>query len=794
MSRGQLSKTIAASTRAAQPQRIGAAPQKRQTESGVPYTIYGQGDEVAAQQLENCLNEGSAVAGALMADHHVGYCFPLDTQILTRQGWKSYEQTEVGDETLGLNPATGMTEWTPILEKHFFPEQEVIQIAHSRFSFRATAGHRWWSDKRHWKRNHRVEDFTTTEKINSETRLILSRPFAGGESLITPQEASIIAWILSDGHLQIGPGGGPNKDKGYNGSIFQGKPRGREAIEEALEGVPHAVYVREREGTNYPSAQYRIQSEFLRQLWRKADLEQNSVSQFLLSLSQDSLEAFMEAFELAEGSERDNYMRIPQNRGELHDALALAIYLLGYRPRISRRKGKCGILGLGRPHVFGAFLQKEDVGIENVWCVTTELGTLTAKQANEIVLTGNSQPIGGVVAYEHHISPSGVGYDISCGVKGVKTNLLAEDVDIAAMMDEISSRISFGIGRNNDEPVDHEVIDKIGEADFDGQRELQELAAAQLGTVGSGNHYLNLLVDEDDGTLWISTHFGSRGFGHQTATGFLALAQGKPFSTKERKRQGIKVSEGEMNSPPVLLDTRTDLGQSYIAAMQLAGEYAYAGRDLVCQKALEILGAKPTYQVHEHHNYAWKEIHQGKELWVVRKGATPAQPGQEGVIGGSMGGPTVVVEGQDSPDAIPALYSTVHGAGRVMSRTQAAGKKKWEKVWVCGAKNCNRVIDTKNPKARPGKGSCSKHPKSTPERLKRQRIVRPGKVDFNSVQERLIEKGIHLRGGGADEAPEVYKDLDQVLRAHEGQIRINRRLRPVGVAMAGANVFDPYKD
>ncbi len=114
-------------------------------------------------------------------------------------------------------------------------------------------------------------------------------------------------------------------------------------------------------------------------------------------------------------------------------------------------------------------------------------------------------------------------------------------------MDEIVARISFGMGRPNHEPVDHPVLDAIADADFVPQRGLRQLAAHQLGTVGAGNHYVDLFRD-DDGWLWIGVHFGSRGFGHKTASGFLALAQGLKF--------GQHATEGEMDSPPVLTTRR----------------------------------------------------------------------------------------------------------------------------------------------------------------------------------------------------------------------------------------------
>ena len=127
------------------------------------------------------------------------------------------------------------------------------------------------------------------------------------------------------------------------------------------------------------------------------------------------------------------------------------------------------------------------------------------------------------------------------------------------------------------------MLDRIRNAEFAPQRKLAQLAESQLGTVGSGNHYVNVMADEDD-RVWVGVHFGSRGFGHKTASGFLALAQGLPFDGKAH--------EGEMDSPPVLFEADSELGLSYIAAMELAGEYAYAGRDIVVAKVLEILGAE----------------------------------------------------------------------------------------------------------------------------------------------------------------------------------------------------------
>jgi tRNA-splicing ligase RtcB (3'-phosphate/5'-hydroxy nucleic acid ligase) len=398
---------------------------------------------------------------------------------------------------------------------------------------------------------------------------------------------------------------------------------------------------------------------------------------------------------------------------------------------------------------------------------------------------GYSQPIGGGIAYEGYISPSGVGYDIGCGNKAVQTALTHDDLaelgGVERVMQEIQRRISFGMGVPAQEKVDHPVLDKIAEAPFEPQRGLRELARDQLGTVGSGNHYVNVFEDES-GHVWVGVHFGSRGFGHKTASGFLALAQGLPF--------GAKAHEGEMDSPPVLFEVDSELGQSYIEAMQLAGEYAYAGRDVVVDKVLEILGTEAVHEVHNHHNYAWREEHFGRTYWVVRKGCTPARPGQEGFVGATMGDDSVILEGVEGEGSQESLYSTVHGAGRVMSRTEAAGRIRRRKSFACSVPDCDWAVSARDYKGE----SCPDHPDAEVRKIHTEEVVRPGRVDWDAVRARLREDGIVLMGGGADEAPEVYKRLSDVLDAHAGSIRVQHTLRPLGVAMAGREVFDPYKD
>ena len=369
---------------------------------------------------------------------------------------------------------------------------------------------------------------------------------------------------------------------------------------------------------------------------------------------------------------------------------------------------------------------------------------------------GYVMPIGGVAAYREQVSVVGVGFDIACGNAAIRTDLTkAGSPDLVNRLGEIADaiqdEISFGIGRKNragDAPVDHPLF---GSAVWDAlpnhaRNELRSKARQQLGTVGSGNHYVDVFVDEAD-AIWVGVHFGSRGLGHTIASGFLAISQGEKWGTRVPEREA-------------LLSLDKPMGQDYWALMTLAGEYAYAGREWVARKVVSLLGGRELELVHNHHNFAWREEHDGEELVVVRKGATPAFPGQKGFVGGSMGDDAVIVRSAHAENdklaelQRQALYSTVHGAGRVMSRVAAAGK-------------INR---------RTGK------------------VIKPGAVSPRMMEDWVKEKGVILRGGGLDESPHVYRRLPEVLAAQKGTIEVLHTLRPLIVVMAGADLFDPYKD
>jgi len=247
---------------------------------------------------------------------------------------------------------------------------------------------------------------------------------------------------------------------------------------------------------------------------------------------------------------------------------------------------------------------------------------------------GYSQPIRGVLAYVDAVSPSGVGCDIRCGNNAVLTDARWEDIrdDLESIMDTMFDRVSFGIGstsNNQDHPIFSDPRWSVfAEIDEKVHREMYRLAREQLGSVGSGNHYIDIFVDEQD-RVWLGDHFGSRGFGHRTATGFVNLANGRVFNAK---------APGEsMDQPPTVVSLSSDTGRLYWDAMTLAGDYAQAGRDLVLDQALAIIGASGIEWVRNNHNLAWRERHQIDgceiEVIVVRKGATPAFPGQLGFVG-----------------------------------------------------------------------------------------------------------------------------------------------------------------
>ena len=364
----------------------------------------------------------------------------------------------------------------------------------------------------------------------------------------------------------------------------------------------------------------------------------------------------------------------------------------------------------------------------------TTMGQLLncAEQMDLALLMADNQegygvPVGGVMASRNLIYLAGVGYDIGCGNTAMKLSIDSSAVIafIKEYMDDIAAEIPIGIGVGNKEKVVTEFFDLFGKRikEIEITKPLIQLAESQLGSVGGGNHFVDIFIS-DTNEVWIGVHFGSRGFGWKIADWFL-------------KKVG---SSNNRYEKPVALDVNSELGQLYIECMEIAGAYAMAGRRAVCQKLVDdIFGCNVLDIVENHHNFAWKEEHGNEIFWIARKGSTPNRPGQRSFIGGSMGNISVIIKGIDSEESRQTLYSTVHGAGRVISRSRA-----------------KKTIDVK-------------------------------------AHEKAIAK-IELRGSELDESPLAYRPLQDVLNVHRDTFEIQEVLHPIGVRMAGKNEKDPFKD
>ena len=359
---------------------------------------------------------------------------------------------------------------------------------------------------------------------------------------------------------------------------------------------------------------------------------------------------------------------------------------------------------------------------------------------------GYGLPIGGVLALEDAVCPYAVGVDIACRMK-----LSVLDIDPALLDDEgrhfetlknaLEQGTRFGVGADyaRSGRQQHDVMDQDWTVSRI-TRENKDKAWNQLGTSGSGNHFVEfglLTLDapqtlEDGRTLDAGTHTallshsGSRGTGASVCSTYSDMARAKippryaPF--------------GRL----AWLDMNTEAGQEYWAAMNLMGDYAAANHDVIHRNVSKLAGAEVIAGVENHHNFAWKETHtvtnrdgsvETKDLYVHRKGATPAGEGVLGVIPGSMGTPAYVVRGKGSADS---LHSASHGAGRVMSRTQAKNRYR-----------------------------------------------------FNAEAGNLAKRGIRVLSAGADEVPGVYKDIDMVMSEQQDLVESIARFDPKIVKMCG---------
>ena len=342
---------------------------------------------------------------------------------------------------------------------------------------------------------------------------------------------------------------------------------------------------------------------------------------------------------------------------------------------------------------------------------------------------GYGLPIGGVLATENAVIPYAVGVDIACRMKMTVFDMppKALQSQTERLIRAIESETRFGIGAQfRGKKRDHAVMDENWNV-TPITRHLKDKAHAQLGTSGSGNHFVEFglfSLDHDEFGLkrgiYLSllSHSGSRGAGAKICDHYSRLAMDGCAQLPKHLRH------------LAWLDLRSHEGIEYWSAMQLMGKYAAANHALIHRHIARHLGVKVLLDVENHHNFAWKEVHGGREMIVHRKGATPAGAGVLGVIPGSMATPGYVVRGKAS-DA--SLHSASHGAGRVMSRKKAKQTYRW-----------------------------------------------------SNVKEYLKQRGVRVLSAGLDEVPMVYKDIDQVMGHQEDLVEIVARFDPKLVKMAPA--------
>jgi tRNA-splicing ligase RtcB len=341
---------------------------------------------------------------------------------------------------------------------------------------------------------------------------------------------------------------------------------------------------------------------------------------------------------------------------------------------------------------------------------------------------GYGLPIGGVLATENSVIPYAVGVDIACRMRLSVYDIPATDLKRLneQLVRTLQRETKFGVGVEFQKPLEHDVLDEDWSITAVTKR-LFDKARGQLGTSGSGNHFVEFgifTLDKPDlgiepgAYLSLLSHSGSRGAGAGVADFYSRLAMSKhPELPDELRRLAW-------------LDLDSEDGQEYWVAMNLMGRYAAANHALIHQRVAKAIGSKPIVSVENHHNFAWKETHDGREVIVHRKGATPAGRGVLGVIPGSMATPGYVVRGKGSA---PSLMSASHGAGRLMSRTAAREKFRWA-----------------------------------------------------HVKPMLEAAGVQLLSAGIDEAPVVYKNIHEVMKAQSDLVEVVARFDPKIVKMADA--------
>lgn len=351
----------------------------------------------------------------------VNFCVPEDgTEILTRRGWLRHDQVKAGDQTIGYNFQTGLSEWTPVLGVEHFGEADVVQLGNKHKSWMpvVTPNHRWITERRAGKDRLRKREWAQTASLTTEHSVILAARADTRQTVpVTPAEAALIAWAYCDGHVQQSPltgktsQGADGRRRKLTVSVAQAKPAGVVQLERVLRecGARYTMdYVPAANERCLPQRSYRLKTEYARELWTRAGLGEAdkslpgfSLEPFVLGLGPAARDAFLGAVTAAEGwvDGRTGGTRIGQNEGPVCDAIILAATLNGWYVRQNRSRSERGnavhvTMVLSEPRVTGQRRTTEPAGRERVWCVTTKLGSWMMRQHGQVMLTGNSKMYG----------------------------------------------------------------------------------------------------------------------------------------------------------------------------------------------------------------------------------------------------------------------------------------------------------------------------------------------------------------------------------------------------------------
>ncbi len=342
---------------------------------------------------------------------------------------------------------------------------------------------------------------------------------------------------------------------------------------------------------------------------------------------------------------------------------------------------------------------------------------------------GYGLPIGGVLATDAAVIPYGVGMDIGCRMCLSVFDIRTEDLTkkYKRFLEILDNNTKFGTGEEFRIPTEHEIFEDVAFTENPFLKSLQYKAYRQLGSSGSGNHFVEFgIVDvpDFDETLGLKkgkylgllSHSGSRGLGANIAQHYTKIAM-----------ELTKLPKGAEHL--AWLDLNNEYGAAYWQAMNLAGDYASACHHTIHDKIANELGEKAIKRVENHHNFAWKEVIDGRELIVHRKGATPAGKNVLGIIPGSMTAAGYIVKGKGETGS---LLSAAHGAGRAMSRSKAMKS-----------------------------------------------------ITQHAMKEMLKKHDVKLIGGGIDEAPMAYKDIEKVMQSQHNLVDIIGSFLPKIVKMDG---------